>query len=1045
MKNNKNVRKDNLSPVDNSTKRVYKMYKSKKNWVVAPVVLLTLLGAVAPAPIALSNVVNAETTEVANLTPAKTDVINKLKNLGLSDTSKEVTDVKAAATTDEKAFEILKEAYTKAVEAQVTDFNKKANEEITAIKKVENLGDDAATYTGKVTAAQKAVNDALSAFTKGLIVTTKHFDESTGEYVTRDNYVEQRKAFDAALAKQTPVLTSALAEAKAQAKLNSDYEAKKADVIAQINKLSNLTAAEKDVYLSQVSKIDADYDTNYNPDKIDWIKKLQSVLEAAQKANTDKLNAELVAAKAEAQKALNEATSLSATAKSSFQKQIDGLTDPAKADALVKSIKDADAKAKFEAYKKDLIDEFNGDKVLSSADRQSYINKANNASSYQELADVKAAFKDAVTLAQLNTKSLTALKEDVTSRLDEFGGLTDLQKGDYQFAVKIADTKDAVINIFKEAQAKSREAISNAKVEATKTINGLTHLSESEKGTKLQAIEIADSLDAVSNVVKAAKDLDVANELAAAKLQAKRDIAKMKYLTLTSASSLNAKVDAASNLKAVQDILRDAAEQNLKDGLAEAVEAKDLDLAKEMGKEALDFLPNLSDTEKANAIKDMDAAKDAQEVQDAYNIAVNVSKANSEAKELAEKLAKDKEDAINLVNGYKYISSEQKADYIAQIKAAKNTTELDAVKKAAKAAEDKAKAKAEALSKEKQRVLSLISDDTNADYLKHLTEAQRDDFVAKVLRASSIDAVKSVERDAVSTNFDQIPTKEEFLEAIKNWTSKTTYLNDKQKAALDKAINDSKDLASMKQAYKDAIAKADAQNDVLVMKELDNLIKEGLYETAKTKLAELRVDANKAKYSSLVDGLLALRDAKAKAQSEIEKADYASAKEKEGLLNSLAKADSIDGVNKVLDQLHALQPAEVVLLYRAYNPNSGEHLYTADKAEYDKLVGLGWHGEGNAWKAASKGAPVYRLYNPNSGEHFYTISETEYNDVAAAGWKKEGVAFYSDNNRGVEVYRLFNPNAKGAGSHHYTTLASERDTLIKAGWKYENVAFYGLK
>ncbi|WP_300267008.1 KxYKxGKxW signal peptide domain-containing protein, partial [uncultured Enterococcus sp.] len=46
--------KDNLSPVDNSTKRVYKMYKSKKNWVVAPVVLLTLLGAVAPAPIALS-------------------------------------------------------------------------------------------------------------------------------------------------------------------------------------------------------------------------------------------------------------------------------------------------------------------------------------------------------------------------------------------------------------------------------------------------------------------------------------------------------------------------------------------------------------------------------------------------------------------------------------------------------------------------------------------------------------------------------------------------------------------------------------------------------------------------------------------------------------------------------------------------------------------------------------------------------------------------------------------------------------------------------
>ena len=44
------------------------MYKSKKNWVVAPVVLLTLLGAVAPAPIALSNVINAATTEDAGNT-----------------------------------------------------------------------------------------------------------------------------------------------------------------------------------------------------------------------------------------------------------------------------------------------------------------------------------------------------------------------------------------------------------------------------------------------------------------------------------------------------------------------------------------------------------------------------------------------------------------------------------------------------------------------------------------------------------------------------------------------------------------------------------------------------------------------------------------------------------------------------------------------------------------------------------------------------------------------------------------------------------------
>ena len=132
---------------------------------------------------------------------------------------------------------------------------------------------------------------------------------------------------------------------------------------------------------------------------------------------------------------------------------------------------------------------------------------------------------------------------------------------------------------------------------------------------------------------------------------------------------------------------------------------------------------------------------------------------------------------------------------------------------------------------------------TYVNGLKYLTESQKDDFVAQILRASTVDAVASVRHDADNTNFDQIPTTKEFLEAIDSWLKQdevSNYLNKNQKTALTQAVKDAKDLASMKQAYKDAIAKADAQNDVLVMKELDNLIKEGLYETAKTKLFKLR-------------------------------------------------------------------------------------------------------------------------------------------------------------------------------------------------------------
>lgn len=134
-----------------------------------------------------------------------------------------------------------------------------------------------------------------------------------------------------------------------------------------------------------------------------------------------------------------------------------------------------------------------------------------------------------------------------------------------------------------------------------------------------------------------------------------------------------------------------------------------------------------------------------------------------------------------------------------------------------------------------------------------------------------------------------------------------------------------------------------------------------------------------------------------------------------------------------------------ISLYRVYNPNSGEHLYTSSKKESDILSSLGWKFEGIAWKSAVSGTPVYRAYNPNSGEHFYTLNTQEYNHITANGWKKEGIAFYSDNNKGQNIYRLFNPNSKGAGSHHYTTNLAERNYLISIGWKNENIAFYGVK
>ena len=139
---------------------------------------------------------------------------------------------------------------------------------------------------------------------------------------------------------------------------------------------------------------------------------------------------------------------------------------------------------------------------------------------------------------------------------------------------------------------------------------------------------------------------------------------------------------------------------------------------------------------------------------------------------------------------------------------------------------------------------------------------------------------------------------------------------------------------------------------------------------------------------------------------------------------------------------------------RLYNPNSGEHFYTADLEEKEALVKLGWQDEGYGWvapkdkKAGDK--VVYRLYNPNAGDHHYTTNSEEVKTLVAYGWKDEGKGWISaeDNSRNgktVPVYRQYNPFANGAGSHNYTTDKAENDYLVSLGWTPEGTAWYGLK
>ena len=162
---------------------------------------------------------------------------------------------------------------------------------------------------------------------------------------------------------------------------------------------------------------------------------------------------------------------------------------------------------------------------------------------------------------------------------------------------------------------------------------------------------------------------------------------------------------------------------------------------------------------------------------------------------------------------------------------------------------------------------------------------------------------------------------------------------------------------------------------------------------------------------------------------------------------ALAKANAVSAkgnasqseVNNALDALNKAKAGLEQHIYRVYNPNNGEHLFTTDKNENDHLVSLGWKEEGVAWIAPYFGTALTRLYDANSGEHHYTADKNEIATLESLGWKNEGEKWNSaSKENGVALHRLYNPNETRAGRHHYSLADNERDTLVNLGWNWEN-------
>jgi hypothetical protein len=136
-----------------------------------------------------------------------------------------------------------------------------------------------------------------------------------------------------------------------------------------------------------------------------------------------------------------------------------------------------------------------------------------------------------------------------------------------------------------------------------------------------------------------------------------------------------------------------------------------------------------------------------------------------------------------------------------------------------------------------------------------------------------------------------------------------------------------------------------------------------------------------------------------------------------------------------------------VPLFRLFNRETGDHLYTTSESERDGSIrDRAYRREGRvcyvlkcpAWGAV----PLYRLYSEVARDHFYTSSADEQAaSIAHHGYRAEGdlgFVFSKAGRRGgtTPLFRLFH---RESGQHFYTDSQQERETRIDQGYQDEGI------
>ncbi|EMW6461606.1 GA module-containing protein [Enterococcus faecalis] len=365
--------------------------------------------------------------------------------------------------------------------------------------------------------------------------------------------------------------------------------------------------------------------------------------------------------------------------------------------------------------------------------------------------------------------ALIKAKEAAKQEINALPNLSAEEKADFVQQVEVAKDIPTVNSVVEAAKNKDKEnaaaALAKAKEAAKQEINALPNLSAEEKADFVQQVEVAKDIPTVNSVVEAAKNKDKENAAAAlvkAKETAKQEINALPNLSAEEKADFVKQVEAAKDIPTVNKIVEVAKNKDGENALAKA---------KETAKQEINALPNLSAEEKADFVKQVAAAKDIPTVNKIVEVAKNKDGENA--------LAKAKEAAKQEINALPNLSAEEKADFVKQVAAAKDIPTVNKIVEAAKN-----KNNSNALDKVKEEAKQEINK------LPNLTEEEKADFNKQVDEAKTpkqVDRIVEEAKDKDSSN-----ALDKAKETAKQEINKLPNLTEEEKADFNKQVDEAK-------------------------------------------------------------------------------------------------------------------------------------------------------------------------------------------------------------------------------------------------------------